>query len=72
MQTSIEWLWEQMPFEFTSKRSAFEVLEQAKEMHKQEIINSVNSISVECEHYDNHKWNYENGEQYYQNTFKKD
>jgi hypothetical protein len=36
MQTSIEWLWEQIPFEFTSKRSAFEIFEQAKEMHKQE------------------------------------
>jgi hypothetical protein len=36
MQTSIEWLWEQIPFEFTSKRSAFEVFEQAKEMHKAE------------------------------------
>jgi hypothetical protein len=34
--TSIEWLWEQIPFEFTSKRSAFEIFEQAKEMHKQE------------------------------------
>ena len=39
MQTSIEWLWEQIPFEFTSKRSAFEIFEQAKEMHKQEQEN---------------------------------
>jgi hypothetical protein len=36
MQTSIEWLWEQIPFEFTSKRSAFELFEQAKQMHKLE------------------------------------
>jgi hypothetical protein len=35
--TSIEWLWEQIPFEFTSKRSAFEIFEQAKEMHQSEM-----------------------------------
>ena len=34
--TSIEWIWEQIPFEFTSKRSAFEIFEQAKQMHKAE------------------------------------
>jgi hypothetical protein len=33
--TPIEWLWEQIPFEFTSKMSAFEVLEQAKEMESE-------------------------------------
>jgi hypothetical protein len=47
----------------------FETLFEAKKIHKQEIINAVNSISVECEHYDEHKWNYENGEQYYKETF---
>ena len=63
MQTSIEWLWEQIPFEFTSKRSAFEIFEQAKEMHKQEIIDA----------YDKNKMGRVNyGEQYYQETFKKD
>jgi len=34
--TSIEWLWEQIPVDYTCKRSAFEIFEQAKEMHKQE------------------------------------
>ena len=38
--TSIEWLWEQIPFEFTFKRSAFEIFEQAKEMHKQEMASN--------------------------------
>jgi len=62
--TSIEWLWEQIPFEFTSKRSAFEVFEQAKEMHKNEIINACKNFGnlngVDTEDY----------EQYYQETFK--
>jgi hypothetical protein len=69
MKTSIEWLWEQIPFEFTSKRSAFEVFEQAKEMHKQEIIKGYHigysdAIQANPKQYD--------PEQYYQETFKKD
>ena len=64
MQTSIEWLWEQIPFEFTSKRSAFEIFEQAKEMHKQEIKNAYSEDSFPCSD--------EEYEQYYQETFKKD
>jgi hypothetical protein len=63
MQTSIEWLWEQIPFEFTSKRSAFEVFEQAKEMHKQEIKDA---------HQDGYQSISNQSEQYYQETFKKD
>jgi len=69
MQTSIEWLWEQIPFEFTSKRSAFEIFEQAKEINKQEIIMSYHigySDAIQC----NPKQY--NPEQYYQETFKKD
>ena len=68
MQTSIEWLWEQIPFEFTSKRSAFEVLEQAKEMHKQEIMNAYNQGASDA--YPN--GSYIEGNTYYQETFKKD
>jgi len=64
--TSIEWLWEQIPFEFTSKRSAFEIFEQAKEMHKQELIES---------HIDGqplYSCQSEKAEQYYKKTFIKD
>jgi hypothetical protein len=72
MQTSIEWLFKKLWDEPKDKFIWYALLEQAKEMHKKEIIEAVNSINVECEHYDEHKWNYENGEQYYQETFKKD
>jgi hypothetical protein len=68
--TSIEWLVVNLLPKVLSAEQSY-LIEKAKRMHKQEIINAVNSISVECEHYDNHKWNYENGEQYYQETFKK-
>ena len=68
MQTSIEWLWEQMPFEFTSKRSAFELFEQAKEINKQEIIKSNrDGVDMVID-----KKRFVTGEQYYQETFKKD
>jgi hypothetical protein len=36
MQTSIEWLWEHMPVDYTCQGSVFELFEQAKEMHKAE------------------------------------
>ena len=76
MQTSIEWLWEQIPFEFTSKRSAFEIFEQSKKMHKQEIIDAVNEgIKEGYSDYIDTEWGRKhdyNPEQYYQETFKKD
>lgn len=83
MQTSVEKLansfrdwqvdWDRYDKEHTNKPKSFdEFIQPFVEMHKQEIIDAVNSISVECEHYDEHKWSYENGEQYYNETFKKD
>jgi hypothetical protein len=44
--TSIEWIWEQIPFEFTSKRSAFEIFEQAKQMHKKELVRNANQLKI--------------------------
>ena len=35
-KTAVDWLWEQMPFEFTSSRAAFEAYQQAKELEKQQ------------------------------------
>lgn len=67
MQTSIEWLWEQIPFEFTSKRSAFEVFEQAKEIHNREIENTYWDAYKEGQHSGD-----KTAEEYYKNTFKKD
>jgi hypothetical protein len=37
-QTAVEWLFEQLPFETRSSRYAFDALQQAKEMEKQQII----------------------------------
>jgi hypothetical protein len=65
MQTSIEWLWEQIPFEFTSKRSAFEVFEQAKQIHNLEIENTYWNAYKEGQ-YSGDK----TAEEYYQEVFK--
>jgi hypothetical protein len=35
-QTSVEWLFSQIPFEWSSSRAAFEALQQAKEMEKEQ------------------------------------
>jgi hypothetical protein len=35
-QTSVEWLFSQIPFEWSSSKAAFEALQQAKEMDKQQ------------------------------------
>jgi hypothetical protein len=67
MQTSIEWLWEQIPFEFTSKRSAFEIFEQAKEMHKQEIIEAYCQGCKDISEHDS-IFPRETAEEYYKNS----
>ena len=67
--TSIEWLWEQIPFEFTSKRSAFEVFEQAKEMHKKEIVKAFDEgQEYEYQYHINNAPKFDS-ETYYQETF---
>ncbi len=39
-QTAVEWLFEQIPFEWSSSKAAFEALQQAKAMEKEQIINA--------------------------------
>ena len=35
-QTAVEWLFSQIPFEWSSSKAAFEALQQAKEMEEQQ------------------------------------
>jgi len=69
MQTSIEWLFKKLWDEPKDKFIWYALLEQAKEMHKQEIIKGYHigysdAIQANPKQYD--------PEQYYQETFKKD
>jgi hypothetical protein len=62
--TSIEWFWQQIKKSNCTYDDVEKLFEQAKEMHKEEIIdaweNGQDSFSSR------------NAEQYYQETFKKD
>jgi hypothetical protein len=65
-QTAVEWLYEQIPFEWSSSRAAFEALQQAKAMEKEQIIKAADHIMI----YDN-KGNYPTlGEIYYKETYE--
>jgi hypothetical protein len=65
-QTSIEWLIEQMQNNIHHTiKIPNEYVEQAKEMHRQEIMNAVRVVLP-------YGPSFTEAEQYYNNTFKKD
>lgn len=67
--TSIDWLFEKLWDEPKDKLTWHSILEQAKEMHKQEIIDAVGIGSQFDRDY---LYGYhDKAEQYYQETFKK-
>jgi hypothetical protein len=39
-QTAVEWIFSQLPDEYTTTRSGFDVYQQAKEMEKEQIKNA--------------------------------
>ena len=67
--TSIEWLFENLWETPKDKFTWHSILEKAKEMHKQEIIDAVSYGNY---HYKNYEEAEVTGENYYQETFKKD
>ena len=69
MQTSVEWLHQEIIKKSVNDPShnVLSILEQAKEMHKQEIMNAANTLL-----YHSTGPGDTAAEQYYQETFKKD
>ena len=65
--TSLDWLFEKLWELPKDKLSWNSVLEQAKEMHNEEIIESYSEGRETSEQY--YKKKYENAEQYYQEIF---
>lgn len=63
--TAVEWLIEQMQTRLFTSQNAIEILEQAKEMEKQQIIEA-NTVGVNCGLY-----GYKNALEYYNKTFTK-
>jgi hypothetical protein len=70
-QTAVEWLIEQWPI--LESQIPERILEQAKEMEKEQIINSFNQGYTQCSIEDlkpTSRKRYEDAEQYYNETFK--
>jgi hypothetical protein len=58
-QTAVEWLVEQLPL--IQQEGLRDIFEQAKQMHKEEIVNAVDGFPLDKRHLD--------GEDYYQETY---
>jgi hypothetical protein len=70
-QTAVEWLVEQFE-QVNTPRKWKEIIEQAKEMEKQQIIDAYGTAEDNCEWLiEEHKWQRFHSEQYYNETFKK-
>jgi hypothetical protein len=65
-QTSVEWLFSQIPFEWSSSKAAFEALQQAKETEKQNIIDAW----WKGREYGIRDDDAKSGEQYYNQTYQ--
>jgi hypothetical protein len=64
-QTAVDWLFEQIPVEWTSTKYGFDAYQQAKEMQKEQINNAWYDGAI---NWDNPLCD---GEQYYNETFGK-
>ena len=73
-QTAVEWLVEelQLYYEGQSKLVYYEIIEQAKEMEKEQIINACNQTDFEDINGMGIHETITKGEEYYNETFKKD
>jgi hypothetical protein len=70
-KTAVDWLFEQIPAEWTSRISAFNAYQQAKQMEKEQIINAhgtkvTHNIKMGMDVYE-----YKTGTEYYNETYGK-
>jgi hypothetical protein len=73
-QTAVEWLFEQIPAEWSSSKSAFDAYQQAKQMERMQIIeadlNATKRTAMGFNANVSEKRVKELGEEYYDETFK--
>ena len=62
-QTAVDWLFEQIPAEWSSSKSAFDAYQQAKQMEKEQIVNAWIATDNELQRIA--------AEQYYNETYGK-
>ena len=67
-QTAVDWLFEQIPAEWSSSKSAFDAYQQAKQMEKEQIMKAYRIGKVEIKMLSKAL---NSGEQYYNETFGK-
>ena len=68
-QTAVDWLFEQIPVEWTSTKYGFDAYQQAKEMEKKQIIDS---FGIGCQVESKRLIGYHGmAQQYYNETFGK-
>jgi hypothetical protein len=75
-KTAVDWLFEQIPVEWTSTRYAYDAYKQAKQMQKQQIKDAYNQAYREveedcCKEVGPDIANFANAEDYYNETFGK-
>jgi hypothetical protein len=72
-QTAVEWLEEQLPIYGYNIAAVYpELIEQAKEMEKQQITDAYAEAEDNCEWLiEEHKWQRFHSEQYYNKTYNK-
>jgi hypothetical protein len=70
-QTAVEWLFEQIPAEWSSSKSAFDAYQQAKQMEKEQIMKAVDrGFDEGCKHPED--ITLKDAEQYYNQTYGKE
>jgi len=67
-KTAVDWLFEQIPAEWSSSKSAFDAYQQAKQMEKEQIMKAYRIGKVEIKMLSKAL---NSGEQYYNETFGK-
>ena len=75
-QTAVEWIFSQLPDEYTTTRSGFDVYQQAKEMEKDEIKNAqmdmfihLNNLPYGLEYLEKRQSAEDFSQQYYNETY---
>lgn len=69
-QTAVDWLFEQIPAEWSSSRSAFDAYQQAKQIEKEQIVNARESGKWEITKCINDpNYTFPTSEQYYNETY---
>ena len=69
IKTAVDQLWEQLPKEFTNAGSSQDLYVQAKQIEKEQIIESVNEALQDANLYESFR-SIKSGEQYYKENYE--